>query len=322
MPVAAPTRTETLNSVTASSLPYFDKKVYDGVFRGHNVFKLVIEKKGMKVVGGTTIRFPFQYQNDLNTKVMSSDMDLVDLETTDSVLQAVESWSYYTQGLAIPNTQIDDNMGKAQIFDLMNQKVKIAGDALRETMEDHLLATSQTAGRINSLITLAPTDPTTGTLHGVNRATYTAFRSITNTTGGAITTVMLNFVRNMYYQCSRAQNVDQPDVALMSLNTFDLWSRFVDPRHFITTSGETNVPKPMRLFGMDFIWNTNYPNNTSILVLNTNFMKVYISSDSRNNGKWQEPTDQIAQTRKIHLRCNVVVTEPARLGNISSLTAS
>lgn len=319
--MAAPTRTETLNTLFASTLPHFDKRVYDGVFRGHNVLKLVIDKWGTKTEGGEDVRWPFQYQNDMSVKRMTSPSDTVDLVNPDPILQAGDDWAYYTVGLKIPDTEITDNMGEAKIFDLMKSKTDLAKNALDEYVEDDLLAATTATNGLNSLHATVGTSAQT--IHRVNQSTYTAFDSIRiNAASGNTTDVFLNHMRNGFYQCSRSQGVDEPDIALMSLTTYDLWGRYVDSRQFIIGDDSNRVAKPMRFWGLEFKWNNNYINNTSALLLNSKYIKCYISSDSRDNGKWQRPNNALVSTRILHIRCQVVLTEPARHCHIHTLVAA
>lgn len=321
---AAPTRTETLNTFFASTLPKFDRRIYDGVFRGHAVLKMVLDKWGLKSKGGSDIRFPFQYQNDLVVKRMASNSETVDIQDTDPILQAGDDWAYYTVGLQIPDTQIDDNMGEAELFNLQKAKTDMAKNALQEYVEDDVLATSQATNGINSLYaSVCPNTATSGTFERVNRATYTAFQPISiNAASAAATSVLLNHLRNGFYQASRSQGVDEPDFCVMSMTLYDLWGRFVDSRQFIIGDESDRVPKPMRFWGMEIKWSPNYPDNTSCFGGCSKYLETYISSDSRDNGKWQRPTNARISTRIIHLRAQLMCKEPARFFKIHTLVAS
>ena len=323
MAVTAPTRTETLNTFFASTLPKFDRRVYDGVFRGHNVLKMVIDKWGLKSKGGSDVRFNFQYQNDMTVTRMSSNTQTVDLQDTDPILQAGDDWAYYTIGLQIADTQMDDNAGEAEIFNLVKAKTDMARNALQEYVEDDILASTQATNGINSLHASISTAPTTGTFERVDRAVYTAFQNISiNASSASATSVLLNHLRNGFYQASRAQGVDEPDFAVMSLTMYDLWGRFVDSRQFIIGDESDRVPKPMRFWGMEIKWNPNYANNTSVIGGCSKYLETYISSDSRDNGKWQRPTNARVSTRILHLRAQTIIKEPARFFHIHTLVAS
>ncbi len=103
---------------------------------------------------------------------------------TDEFTTVEYGYSRVAGTVIISNQEEDENKGEAAIFKLMKEKMNVLEESIKDKFSTYLYGFGGGTDP-NGLLALIPTDPTTGSLGGINRATETQWRtSAYNFAGG------------------------------------------------------------------------------------------------------------------------------------------
>jgi len=112
------------------------------------------------------------------------------------------------------------NSGKEQIIDLLDARIDVGESSMENLIAAGIYSDGTAAGgkQIDGLLKQVPTDPTTGTVGGIDRATWLFWRSKTfkaTTDGGAATTAanIQTYFNRMWAQLVRGR--DRPDLIIV-----------------------------------------------------------------------------------------------------------
>jgi len=329
--MAAPTKTETLNTVFSSTHSDYDQNVYDTLFRGLDFFnEFMGDGRETTYTGnGKDIRFNIGYQTSSTAKWLTSSMATLDVQNIDPVMQGVANWAAIGDMIVVPDDEIHDNMGASQIFDLVATKTNYYVMELQRRIEAALFSASSTTedGQCNSLVAEIDDTPSTGTVHGIDRSLFSTYRQIADTSGGAVSTNLLPLLRRLSISTSRGNKSGRPNLILSSANMFEAWWALTDNRHRITTEAETKVPLAMSFLDMKWIpVFVRYPNDTSILVLNTRpgddcGVKVVVTQKNmEGGGPWIPAQQQFSSAKKLKTRFQVIFPCLPRNGVLTGLS--
>lgn len=328
--MAAPTKTEVLNTVYASTDSEYDKAVYDTLFQGLDFFNEFMgeDREEVYTGNGRDIRFNVGYQTSGTAKWLTSSMSTLDVANIDPVMQGVAQWAAIGDMIVIPDDEIHDNMGAAQIFDLVETKTHYYIMELQRRIEVALMAATSTTedGQCNSLIGEIDDTPATGTLSGIDRSSHSTYRQQADTSGGPVATNLLPLLRRMSIRCSRGQKKGRPNLIMSSGNMFEAWWALTDNRHRIVSEKEAAVPVAMTFLDMKWIWADSYPNDTSCLILNTRRgpdcgVKVLVTQKTmEGGGKWIPAQQQFSSGKKLKCRFQVIFPCMPRNGVLTGLS--
>lgn len=138
------------------------------------------------------------------------------------------------------------NAGKEQIIDLLDARLDVGESSMSNLLAAGVYSDGTAAGgkQIDGLLKQVPTDPTTGIVGGIDRATWTFWRSKTfkaTTDGGAATTAanIQSYFNRMWASLVRGR--DRPDLIVVD-NIY--WSFYLQSLQLIqrfTSSQEANL---------------------------------------------------------------------------------
>lgn len=156
-------------------------------------FLYFLEKKGKirKLSGGVKIQRELEY-NEGNYQRYRGAQRLTIAETV-NYDSALYEWKYGAVPTVITvEDEVKNGSGDVQIHDLVKRRISTAEKTLRNNIEADLASDGTASGglQIDGLASQVIASPTTGTVGGINRATYTWWRNQTTTgiTSGNITT--------------------------------------------------------------------------------------------------------------------------------------
>jgi hypothetical protein len=128
------------------------------------------------------------------------------------------------------------NMGKQQIIDLMESRVKVAESSMYNLMAAAFYSDGTAAGgkQMVGLNAAVPAAPATGTYGGIDRAVWPVWRSRSTTAAAALTNATIQTAMNAMY-ASLVRGKDAPNVILADnfmwttfLSSLQLLQRFTD----------------------------------------------------------------------------------------------
>jgi len=219
------------------------------------------------------------------------------------------------------------NQGASQKFDLQDARM----ENLRQTMFNFVNAAlfgSASGNQPGGLQDLVPVDPTTGTQGGINRATFTFWRS--QQTSGAKTTTAFDNLRStmttIYNLCSNGVSGKHPKVAVTTRTVFQGFEglliandRYV--RESASDKGNSNYQSDALAFKGCTLSYDNDCLAGALYFLNFDHFKLVYPK-----GFWMkpfpavDPANQLADVFKVMTICVPIINNARRLGVVSSIT--
>ena len=174
MPVQS--RTESIDNLYTTTWQNMKADVADQIYSATPFFFWMKNKGNMDPVpGGRVIAEPLRYAKSDNIRWVKkgSTMPLADKEF---LTEAIWEWRYLADSSVRFGVDDQQNRGRNQIIDLALAKMQNSRDSLIDALETTLF-TAQTGDEMEGLPDLIATDPTSGTVGGVDSATYTWWRN-------------------------------------------------------------------------------------------------------------------------------------------------
>ncbi len=248
--------TRTIDSVLASTLERRAKGYISQVGSQCPLWYWLREKKRYKAQdGGNRIERAVEYA--LNTDEPSfAGYDTLEMGPTDDTTILIANWKQYHKAIVISGEEKRKNSGM-RVFNLLEQKEKNAVTSLINQFNDHVYldGTGHDSKRITGLQAICAWAPTTGTLFGLNRETYSWWRNREKDTNAAAwdttnsVATMRDHMNVMYRECGRTKVKGQryPDFIIGTETYWDYYCgvtekigrRFVDPK--VANSGWDNA---------------------------------------------------------------------------------
>ena len=214
-----------LSEIVTTTLRNRSKKLADNVTENNAVLYRLKEKGKIKPVsGGRTIVQELEYAEN-GTYKRYSGYENLDISPSDVFTAAEFDFKQAAVAVSISGLEQLQNSGSDALLDLLEGRINNA----EKTMVNNIAADMYSDGtadggkQIGGLQLLVADDPTTGTVGGINRASYSFWRHATYdapTDGGAAATSanIQDYMNSLYVQLVR--NTDAPDLILSDNNYF------------------------------------------------------------------------------------------------------
>jgi hypothetical protein len=276
--------------------------------------------------GGDFITQPIEY--GLNTTVSSySDLDPIDTTRGDVFDRYEASWKEYAGTYVLSDLEADRNAGEGQVFDLRAGKL----ENLRNSIKGQFNADLFGAGTANSskvftgLQALVAVAPTSGTVQGVDRASF-AFARNQQTTGTQTTSAFDNLraaMRSNYNLSSNGISGDHPQFAVTTRTVFEGFEGLLlaNERFTDKENGDGAFKNEVLKFKGCQIAYDNDCLSGALYFLNPKFLKLVYKT-----GAWMKaqapirPANQTADIIVIRTMANLFTINPRRLGVVSAIT--
>ena len=276
--------------------------------------------------GGDFISGPIEYQ--LNTSVSSySDTDVISTTRFDPFDRYEYQWKEYAGSVVVSDLEMDRNSGDGQVFAILPAKLENLKNSLRSTMNTDMFAsgTGNSSKAMNGLGNLISSTPTTGTVGAISRDNYTFWRN-QQTSGAQTTSAFDNLraaMRSIYNLCSNGVGDQHPTFAVTTRTVFEGFEglllaneRFVDKK-----SGEAAFKNEVLTFkGAKLSYDVACTSG-ALYFLNPAFIKLVYKT-----GSWMKmlpsvrPANQTLEVNLIRTMCQLIATNPRRLGVVTSIT--
>lgn len=276
--------------------------------------------------GGDFIAVPIEYS--LNTTVSSySDLDTISTTRSDNFDRYESQWKEYAGTYVISDLESDRNAGEGRVFDLEAAKLQNLKDSFRSTLNADLFGagTGNSSKVLTGLQGLVSSTPTTGTVQGVDRATYTFARN-QQASGAQTTSAFDNLravMRSTYNLCSNGVSDAHPSFAVTTRTVFEGFEGLLLANERFTDkgSGDGSFKNETLKFKGAAISYDNDCGSGLLYFLNPKFLKLYYKT-----GAWMKPqpairpANQTADIIVIRTMCQLVALNPRRLGVVTAIT--
>jgi hypothetical protein len=202
-------------------------------------------KSFLSVNGGRTINGPIEYA--VNTTVKSySDTETLDTTRIDVFDEFTVNWKEYAGTVTISELEKAKNQGDGQKFALLPAKLENLRNSMRKALNEGCFSdgTGNSSKDIGGLLLVVPNDPTTGTFAGINRASFSFWRSQQTTDNGSSFNALRANMRTSYNNCSSGVNAKHPDYAVTSQTVFE--GRLVWLDAFVSTARQVGKSVGLR----------------------------------------------------------------------------
>lgn len=197
-------------------------KPEDNIFKEFSFLALLEKNKPAPKTGGRSAIGSIEYAVNTTVKAIS-DTEALDVSRVPVFDEAEYVWRQYAGDFVISTYEEAINRGAAQKIDLLAGKAENLRSSMRRQINLDCFAAGNGFGgkSLGGLQLLVPDDPTTGTVGGINPATYTFWRS-QQTSGAKTTSAYDNLrasMRTINVSCSTGQGISSPSHFLTSGTT-------------------------------------------------------------------------------------------------------
>lgn len=280
--------------------------------------------------GGRKLEISIEYA--LNTTFKSYD----DLETLDTtripVFDCVQyDWKQVAGTMVISEKEKAYTQGSGGKFDLLPAKLENAKNSHDYELNRQLYldGTGNGSKDITGLALLVPSDPSTGTCGGINRAVFSWWRS-QQASGAKSSTAYDNLRSSMstvYNNTSKGFASDHPNAVVASSTMFAIYEGLLTAIEQISgdqkrTDADIGFKNEYIKFkGAKFAFDEGYTTTDSVHLLNTKYLKLYYQ-----RGYWKkmfppvDPANQTADIYKILTIAQMGLSASRRQGIVTGIT--
>lgn len=188
------------------------------------LYRLKEKGRARPASGGRTIVEELLYAD--STTQWYSGYEILDTSPVDQITAAEFDWKQAASPCSISGLEELQNAGKEQVIDLLEARVDACEKSMMNLIATGMYATGtgNSGKEIGGLRHLVSTTSTTGTVGGINRATYTFWQNYKNVATGTLGASTIQSEYNTVY-ANLVRNTDHPDLILVD-NTH--WNFFLN----------------------------------------------------------------------------------------------
>jgi len=309
------TNTESLNTMYTTTWYLRKKKVIDQIFEA-TPFWLLLKRKGKITTqsGGREIEVPLRYAKNETVQYIGKGGS-VTLQDTDPLTVAQYPWRYLTGHIIRYFADFQKNRSEAQLINKVNSDIDTLQASLIDQLEESLFndGTGDNSNEINGLLNLVAEAPTTGTVGGINRATYSWWRNYYFDMSSYAASIYLRKRMNIAFnECGKyGEGVTRfPDLIVCAQDVHEFYeSELVEiARVMINDKKLADLGfGDLAYKGRPMTWSPSCPSG-SLYLLNTNHLE-FIADPIENFslGEWlpivNQPRDVVAHTMTVGNLC-------------------
>jgi hypothetical protein len=244
---------------------------------------------------------------------------------TDSelVTMAYEEWKYVAVSVIRWFQDEQQNRGEAAMIKLVDLKLGAAERAQNEEFESVFWSDGTGSKEPNGLQNLISATPATGTVHGLDRATYSWWRNQQKTATGSFSVYGVQDMRTCFNDIIKYEKANMGDLVMFTNQTIYEWyedqcmEQKVLQNTMLADAGFDNI----QFKGKPFMWAPSAPSG-EIRFIHTEYLKLICDEQYwMDMTEWKtipdQPNDKVAQ---IVSACNLVISRPIVNKVLSGIT--
>jgi len=304
-------------------------KPEDNIHDDYWLFNRLSKGKGfLSVNGGRTINGPIEYA--VNTTVKSySDTETLDTTRVDVFDEYSYNWKEYGGTVVMSELERAKNQGSGAKFALLPAKLDSLNASMRKALNEGLYSdgTGNSSKDIGGLEHIVATSPSSGTVGGINRATFSFWRN-QQTSGAQSSSAFDNLrstMRSVYNDCASGVNTKQPEYFVTDQTVYQGYESLLTANEQVTSKTPEQADAGFKNSYLTFkgIPGGYDADCTSgvLYFLNTSNLKL-----AYQKGYWMkgfpsvDPANQTVEVFKVMTIANLVSNNPRRLGAITGIT--
>jgi hypothetical protein len=268
--------TPNLSEIITTTLRKRSGELADNVSTSNALLARLSSKGNIRTVsGGRTIVEELEYAENSTFKYYSGYEEL-DINPSDVMTAAEYNWKQAACVVSASGLEADvQNSGKEAIINLVEKRITNAYRTMKNQISVGIYSDGTGSGskQVTGLQAQVADDPTTGTVGGIDRSTWTFWRNqkVSNATWTAGT--IQGYMQELYISCTRG--TDMPDLVTMDATTYGLYWDALQGIQRITHENDkaTQGWQSLGFLNADVIYDgdSGHPANT-FYMLNTDYL--------------------------------------------------
>ena len=235
-----------VSDIIATNIQSRSGQLADNVTNNNALLRKINERGNRKTFsGGNVLLQEIMYSDTTTNNTNSySGYEVLNVAQNSPISAAQFSITQYASAVSISGLEMIQNSGKEAIIDLLDGRMEVAEAQLTNRIggDVYLDGTGNSGKNITGLGAAVPDAPTTGTYGGIDRATWTFWRSVVYsgvTTGGAAVTAsnIQQYMDAVAVQLIRG--TDKPDLIVADSTYYRLYLQSLQSIQRVTDSGSS-----------------------------------------------------------------------------------
>lgn len=234
-----------VSDIVATTIESRSKKIQDNVTKNNALLSYIKSKGNVRTFSGGSIIYEELSFAENGNAGWYSGYDLLPVAQQD-VLSAAQ---FDIKQAAVPVTisGLDQlkNSGPEEQIDLMEGRLKVAESTMLNLIAQGVYSDGTGAGgkQLVGLDAAVPVVPTTGTYGGIDRATWSFWRSKSTTAGVALTALTVQGAMNTMW-ASLVRGMDRPNLIVVDNNFWSLYMASLQAQQRFTDPSSANLGFP------------------------------------------------------------------------------
>lgn len=214
-----PSWTQDIDTLFASTWAYRKEEATEQAFLKTPLIYWLNEAGRVQPLSGyRRIEIPVNYGSNETVRWLKKGQT-VPMTDNELITLTYEDWKYVAVNIMRWFTEDQQNRGKAAAIKMVTTKLNAAERALWEEMERVMFADGTGTDEPNGLGNLISTSPTTGIVHGLNRATYSWWRNQTKTATGSAPVYLVSDMRTCLNDVIKYSRSEVKDIFIVTDQT-------------------------------------------------------------------------------------------------------
>lgn len=315
-----------LSEIVTTTLRKRSKKLADNVSDNTALLMRMKDKGNNRLVsGGRTLAQELEYAENSTYKRYSG-YETLDISPSDVFTSAEFNWKQSAVSVSISGLEQLQNNGSEQVIDLMESRIKNAERTFINNLSADCYSDGTADGgkQVGGLQLLVADDPTTGTVGGIDRSSWSFWQnqlydfSVASATPGSDT--IQTAMNQLYLDCSR--NKDRPDLIVADNVYFRYyWESLQANQRFTNDKLAAAGFDNLKFMGADVVFDGGQSGDcpaSHMYFLNTDYLHFKAHKD-RNMvplGDERHATNQDAMVKLIGWAGNMTLSNAALQGVI------
>lgn len=274
------------DEIITTTLKNRSGKMADNVSNNNSLLAFLKKNGNTRTLdGGETIVQELDFAENSTFKYYSG-YDVLDVQATDVISAAEFDWKQAAVSVVISGRQMRQNAGsKTRMLNLMESRIKNAESTAANNISTGIFSdgTGSSGLQVGGLQLLVADSPATGTVGGIDRATYSFWRNTSydaTTDGGAAATAsnIQAYMTTVYNGLIRG--TDKPDLMVADTNYFNLYENSLQTIQRITRTDVGNLGfQSLEFKGVPILLDDACPTN-HMYFLNTDYLFYNVHRDA------------------------------------------
>lgn len=313
MPDNSQTWTQTIDTFFTTTWMYRQESATEQAYLKTPFIYWLKEKGKVKDLRGyRRIEVPVEYGDNETVRWITKG-STVPITDSELVTMTYEDWKYISVSIMRWFQDDQQNRNKAAMINLAELKLNAAERALYEELERVVFADGTGANEPNGLQNLVSYTPTTGTVHGIDRASYTWWRNQTKTATGAFSLYGVSDMRNCLNNIIKYSRAEIKQIVMVTDQT--TYEAYEEEGYEIYQLNDNTLFDAgfdsLAFRGRPLMWCPSAP-SAKIYFLNTSYINLVIDPDYWMDMTEWKPIPNQPKDRTAQIVCvmNMITTRP------------